>query len=73
MLIYHRSDSARRLRPATSTKQKGQHKPRQKSADKLKSAGNHPDLTAGEGEDHEKYSAEVSLDHRISHPSPLGL
>src|SRR5665647_680759 len=26
-------DSACRLRPATSTKQKGQHKPRQKSAD----------------------------------------
>ena len=33
MRIYHRSDSARRLRPATPTKQKGQHKPRQKSAD----------------------------------------
>ena len=33
MLIFYRSDSARRLRPATSTKQKGQQKPRQKSAD----------------------------------------
>jgi len=33
MMIYHRSDSARRLRPATPTKQKGQHKPSDKSAD----------------------------------------
>jgi hypothetical protein len=33
MMIYHRAISARRLRPATPTKQKGQHKPRQKSAD----------------------------------------
>jgi len=30
---YYRSDSACRLRPATSPKQKGQHKSRQESAD----------------------------------------
>src|SRR5665811_1713751 len=33
MLINRCSDSARRLRPTTPTEQKGQHKPRQKSAD----------------------------------------
>ena len=33
MMIYHRSGSARGLRPGTPTKQKGQRKPRQKSAD----------------------------------------
>ena len=33
MMIYHRLGSARGLRPATPTKQKGQSKPRQKSAD----------------------------------------
>ena len=32
-MICHHSDSARRLRPATPTKQKGQHKPCDKSAD----------------------------------------
>src|SRR5450759_1637983 len=32
-MIYFRSDSARGLRPATPTKQEGQHKPGQKSAD----------------------------------------
>jgi hypothetical protein len=51
MMIYHRSDSARRLRPTTPTKQEGQHKPRQKSADvrhvsdatRLRCAGNGTD------------------------------
>ena len=33
MLINRCSDLARRLCPTTSTKQEGQHKPRQKAAD----------------------------------------
>src|SRR4030042_1314022 len=33
MMMNRHSDSACRLRPATPTKQKGQHKPRQKSTD----------------------------------------
>jgi cell division septation protein DedD len=32
-MFYHGSDSGRRLRPPTPTKQKGQHKPCDKSAD----------------------------------------
>ena len=51
MMINHRRDSARRLRPATPTKQKGQHKSRYKSADvchvsdatRLRSVGNGTD------------------------------